>query len=153
VAGDSRGLTEVVRIVARVTGQVQVSAGGVYEFGYHVAWCPRYRRPILAGRVAARCKELTPAKASEHSWRMVALEIIPDHVRMFVRTHLSDSSSRIANQFKELSSRRLRAEFPHLPTLWSRPYFAATVGAVSAETVRRHGGTQNERPWQEERAR
>lgn len=140
MAGESRGLTEVVRIVARVTGQVQVSAGGVYEFGYHVAWCPRYRRPVLAGRVAARCKELT-------------LEIIPDHVRMFVRAHLSDSPSRIANQFKGLSSRRLRAEFPQLPTLWSRPYFAATVGAVSAETVRRHGGTQNERPWQEERAR
>jgi putative transposase len=140
VAGESRGLTEVVRIVARVTGQVQVSAGGVYEFGYHVAWCPRYRRPVLAGRVAARCKELT-------------LEIIPDHVRMFVRAHLSDSPSRIANQFKGLSSRRLRAEFPQLPTLWSRPYFAATVGAASAETVRRHGGTQNERPWQEERAR
>jgi putative transposase len=140
VARESRGLTEVVRIVARVTGQVQVSAGGVYEFGYHVAWCPRYRRPVLAGRVAARCKELT-------------LEIIPDHVRMFVRAHLSDSPSRIANQFKGLSSRRLRAEFPQLPTLWSRPYFAATVGAASAETVRRHGGTQNERPWQEERAR
>lgn len=140
MAEESRGLTEVVRIVARVTGQVQVSAGGVYEFGYHVAWCPRYRRPVLAGRVAARCKELT-------------LEIIPDHVRMFVRAHLSDSPSRIANQFKGLSSRRLRAEFPQLPTLWSRPYFAATVGAVSAETVRRHGGTQNERPWQEERAR
>jgi putative transposase len=140
VARESRGLTEVVRIVARVTGQVQVSAGGVYEFGYHVAWCPRYRRPVLAGRVAARCKELT-------------LEIIPDHVRMFVRAHLSDSPSRIANQFKGLSSRRLRAEFPQLPTLWSRPYFAATVGAASAETVRRHGGTQNQRPWQEERAR
>ena len=123
MAGESRGLTEVVRIVARVTGQVQVSAGGVYEFGYHVAWCPRYRRPVLAGRVAARCKELTRAKASEHSWRMAALEIMPDHVRLFVRAHLSDSPSRIVNQFKGLSSRRLRAEFPHLPTLWSRQYF------------------------------
>jgi putative transposase len=125
----------------------------VYEFGYHVAWCPRYRRPVLAGRVAARCKDLIRAKASEHSWRMVALEIIPDLVRLLVRAHLSDSPSRIVNQFTGLTSRRLRAEFPHLSALWSRRYSAATVGAVSAETVRRHGGMQNERLWREERAR
>jgi putative transposase len=108
---------------------------------------------VLAGRVAARCKDLIRAKASEHSWRMVALEIMPDLVRLLVRAHLSDSPSRIVNQFNWLSSRRLRAEFPHLPALWSRSYSAATVGAVSAETVRRHGGTQNEGPWREKRAR
>ena len=81
---------------------------------------------------------------------------MPHHVRLFVRAHLSDSPSRTANQFKGLTSRRLRAEFRtcvRLPTLWSRSYFAATVGAVSAETVRLYGGTQNERPWREERAR
>jgi putative transposase len=125
----------------------------VYELGHHLVWCPKYRWPVLAGRVAARCKELIRAKASEHSWRIVALEIIPDHVRLFVKAHPSDSPSRIVNQFKGSTSRRLRAEFPHLPTLWSWSYSAATVGAVSAETVRRHGGMQNERLWREERAR
>jgi putative transposase len=136
---------------------VQVSAGAVYDLGYHVAWCPWYRRPVLAGRVAGRCEELIRAKASEHGWRIVALEIMPDHVHMFVRAHPCDSPSRIASQFKGFSSRRLRAELPHLhprlPTLWSRSYFAATVGAVWAETVRRYTGTQNERPWRTECAR
>ena len=151
MAGESRGLTEVVRIVARVTGQMQVSAGGVYEPRYHVAWCPKYQRPVLAGRVAARCRDLTRAKASEHSWRIVAVEIMPDHVRLFVKAHPSDSPSPIANQFKGLTSRRLRAEFPRPPTLWSRPYSAATVGAT--ETVRPYSGMQNEGPRREERAR
>jgi putative transposase len=107
---------------------------------------------VLAGRVAARCRDLIRSKASEHSWRMVAVEIIPDLVRLLVRAHLSDSPSRIVNQFTGLTSRRHRAEFPRPPALWSRRYSAATVGAVSAETVRRHSGMQNERPWQEERA-
>jgi putative transposase len=123
----------------------------VYEIEYHVAWCPKYRRPVPAARAAARCKELIRAQASEHSWRMVAVEIMPYHERLFVRAHPSGSPSRIANQFKGLSSRRLRAEFPRPPTLWVRSYSAATVGA--AETVRRYSGMQNERPWQEERAR
>ena len=129
-------MTEVVRIVARVTGQVQVSAGGVYEPGYHVAWCPRYQRPVLAGRVAARCKDLICAKASERSWRIVAVEIMPDHVRLLVKAHPSDSPSRTASQFKGFSSPRLWAGFPRRPTLLSR-----------------YSGTQDERPWREGRAR
>ena len=84
---------------------------GCTSLGYHVVWCPKYRRPVLAGRVAARCEELIRAKASEHGWRIVALEIMPDHVHLFVKAHPSDSPSRIASQFKGLTSRRLRAEF------------------------------------------
>ena len=40
-----------------------------------------------------------------------------------------------------------------LPTLWSKSYFAATVGAVSAATVQRYIDTQYERPWRKERGR
>jgi putative transposase len=44
------------------------------------------------------------------------------------------------NRLKGRSSRILRQEFPalrsRLPTLWSRSYFAATVGAVSEQTIR-----------------
>jgi putative transposase len=131
-----------VPIVARVTRQVQVSAGGVFD-------------PVLDGRVAARCEELIRAKAAERGWRIVALEIMPDHVHLFVKAHRSDCPFRVASQFKAFISRRLRAEFPHLrprlPALWSRSYFAATAGAVCAETVRRYIGTQNERPWRKER--
>ena len=136
---------------------MQVSAGGVHDLGYHVVWCPKYRRPVLSGPVRGRCEELIRAKAAEHGWRIVALEIMPDHVHLFVKAHPSDSPSRIANQFKGSTSRALRAEFPHLrsrlPTLWSKSYFAATVGAVSAATVRRYIDTQYERPWRKERDR
>jgi putative transposase len=144
-------LTEVVRIVARVTGQVQVSAGGVYGLGYHVAWCSKYRWPVLAGRVAARCRDLIRAQASEYNWRIVVVEIMPDHMRLLVKAHPSGSPFPIGSQFKGLTSRWLRPEFPRRPTLWSRSYSAATAGA--AETVRRYSGEQNERLWREGRAR
>ena len=61
-------------------------------------------------------------------------------------------SVQVANQFKGLTV--LREEFPHLksrlPTLRSRSYFVATVGAVSASTVQRYIDTQYERPWRKE---
>jgi putative transposase len=94
-------LTEAVRIVARVTREVPVSAGGVYGLGCHVVWVPKRRRRVLGGR----CKRLIRAKADESSWRIVALEIMPDHVHMLVETHTSDCPSRVADQVKGLTWR------------------------------------------------
>jgi putative transposase len=147
-------LTEAVRIVAHVARAVQVSAGGVY------VWRPKYRRSVLVGRIAARCEGLNHAKAREHGWRIVALEIMPDHMDMFVKVHRSDRPSLLADLFKGFTLRRLQAEFPHLrsfphpwsrpPALWFRPYFTATIGAVPAETLCQYTGAQNERPWRKE---
>jgi putative transposase len=86
-----------------------------------------------------------------HGWSVVALEMEPDHVHLVVTAHPQHAPSYGANQLTGFTSPVLRGEFPHLrsrlPTLWSRSYVIATVGAVSAETVRRYIDTQNERPW------
>jgi putative transposase len=140
-----------------VARDVQVSPGGVYDIGLHVVWCPKYRRPVLTGLVATRLRNLLNAKATEHEWQIVACEVMPDHVHLFVKTRPKDSPSFVANQFKGMTSRALRAEFPHLrsrmPTLWSRSFFVASVGVVSAASVQRYIDTQYERPWRKERAR
>jgi putative transposase len=146
-----------MRIVARVAREVQVSAGEVRDLVYHVVWCPKYRRRFLADRVAARCEGLNRTKASEYGWRIMALEIMPDHVHLFVKAHRSDSSSPAASQFKGCTSRRLRADCPHLRSRllarWSWPYFAVMAGTVSAEAVRRYTGTQHGGTWRKERVR
>lgn len=133
----------------RVTRRVRTSAGAAYDLGYHVVWCPKYRRRVLGGRVAERLDELIREKANERGWTVVALEVMPDHVHLFVKHDPKSSASYVANQFKGFTSRVLREEFPHLksrlPTLWSSSYFAASVGSVSAETVRRYIDTQWER--------
>jgi putative transposase len=134
---------------------VQVSAGGVDDLRYHVVWCPKFHRPFCASRSAARCEDLIRARASAHAWLIVALEIMPGHVHSFVKAHLSDSPSSIASQFTGFTSRRLRAELPHMrsrfPDMRSRSYFAATIGAAAAQTVHRHLGTQHWQLWRKER--
>ncbi|MEU8360019.1 IS200/IS605 family transposase [Nonomuraea sp. NPDC048882] len=104
---------------------------------------------MLGGRVKARLEERIRVKAAEQGWEIVALEVMPDHVHLFVKPHPKNSPSYVANQFKGFTSHHLRAEFAHLrsqfPALWSRSCFVATVGAVSAETVRRYIETQYER--------
>jgi putative transposase len=133
-----------------VTRQVRRYSDGVYDLGLHVVWCPKYRRPVLGGPVAARLRELIAQKATEKGWEIIALEVMPDHVHLVVKHEPKASASYVANQFKGYTSRVLREEFPHLrsrmPTLWSSSFFVASVGAVSADTVQRYIDTQWERP-------
>jgi putative transposase len=150
-------LTEAVRIVTRVTGQVRVSAGDVHDFGYHVVWWPSCRRPVLLGAIAGCCEELIGAKVGQRGGWMVAPEIMPGHVHLLVKPHGCDCPPRGVGRFKGFTARRLRAGFPPLwsrrPALWSRSYFAAAVSVVLAGAVRRYLGRQDERPWRKEWAR
>lgn len=121
------------------------------DLGLHVVWCSKYRRPVFCGRVAQRLEELVRSKADERGWEIIAVEVMPDQVHLFVKHDPKVSASYVANQFKGYTSRVLRAEFPHLgsklPTLWSSSYFAASVGDVNADAVQRYIDTQWERSW------
>ena len=136
---------------------VPVPPGGVYDLGLHVVWCPTYRGQVLTGTAGVRLRELIGAKAAGRGWRIVAGVIMPGHVHLFVKTTPRESPALAAGQFRGSASRALRREVPHprsrLPALWSRSYVAARAGAVSAATVRRYPGTQDERPWRTENAR
>lgn len=118
------------------------NAGAVFSLKHHILWCPKYRRPVLTPPVDGRLKELLAEVAAEHGMTIHAAEVMPDHVHLFVESDPTLCVAEIVNRFKGRSSRILRSEFPHLrsrlPTLWSRSYFAATVGAVSEATIRRY---------------
>jgi putative transposase len=116
--------------------------GGVSSLGLHVVWCPKYRRRIPGGRVGRRLSELLEQIADEHGWQIVAKEVMPDHVHLFVRVGPTDVPAQVVRAFKGRAARVLRQEFPHLrnhaKVLWSPSYFAASVGYVSELTVRRY---------------
>lgn len=118
------------------------NVGAVFSLKYHVVFCPKYRRPVLQSPVDVRLKELFEGIASDYDLTLHAMEIMPDHVHLFVESSPMLCVAEIVNRLKGVSSRVLRQEFPflrsRLPTLWSRSYFAATVGAVSETTIRRY---------------
>jgi putative transposase len=115
---------------------------------YHLIWCPRRRKPVLVGPVAARCRELITGKCAEHGWDILALAIQPDHIHLFVRVWPSDSAAEVVKECKGITSFHLRKEFPHLlklPSTWTRSYFASTAGTVSQETIQRYTEAQTRR--------
>lgn len=115
---------------------------------YHFVFCPRYRRKVLAGEVEKRFKELLPEICQEIDVNIVALEVMPDHVHIFLNALPSISPSDIMAKVKGVTSRRLRQEFKHLchlPSLWTRSFFCSTAGNVSSETITRYIAEQKTR--------
>ncbi len=114
----------------------------VFSLKYHLVWCPKYRRSVLLPPVDARLKQLIEEVALEYDFTVHEIEVMPDHVHLFVEAGPTQHVAEIVNRFKGATSRFLREEFPHLrsklPTLWSRSYYAGTVGHVSEATVRRY---------------
>ena len=125
-----------------VVSRYTKNAGAVYSLKFHLIWCPKYRRPVLVKAVEKRLRELLAEKAEELQATIVALEVMPDHVHMFIETDPRWSISQLTRQFKGFTSHVLRNEFPslrsRLPTLWSRSYFAGSCGAVTEATLRRY---------------
>ena len=122
--------------------QYAKNSGAVFSLKYHLVWCPKYRRPVLEGAIEKRLREVLEDVRAEHGWTIHALEVMPDHIHLFIESDPIYSVAEIVNRLKGASSRILRSEFPalrsRLPTLWSRSYYAGTVGAVSDAVVRRY---------------
>lgn len=118
------------------------NAGAVFSLKYHVVWCPKYRRSVLVDPVDARLKALLRQKAAELGLTIHSMEIMPDHVHLFVEGDPTICVAEIVNGMKGFSSHALREEFPflksRLPTLWSRSYYAGSVGSVSEAVVRKY---------------
>lgn len=125
------------------------TAGAVFNLHLHMVWCPKYRRKILTGDIETRLKELLYQKAEELGVEIEGLEIMPDHVHLFVAVPPTNAPQFYANQFKGFTSRVLREEFPslktRLPSLWSRSYYVGSAGHVSAEVIQAYIEKQKER--------
>lgn len=118
------------------------SSHTVYNIGYHIVFCPKFRRKVLVEGIDARLKELFMEKADELGITIERMEVMPDHVHLFVKSKPTYAVHFVVNQLKGYSSVTLRREFPklrsRLPTLWTRSYFVESIGHISEETVKRY---------------
>ncbi len=108
---------------------------------YHFVFCPKRRRPVLVGDVKQRLQQIIFELCTEHDWRLIALEIMPDHVHLFLEVDPTFAPSVIIKRVKGRASHHLRKEFPRLlklPTLWTPSFFCATTGNASTESIRKY---------------
>ena len=128
--------------MSNASGRYTTSRHCVYNISFHLIWCPKYRRPVLIDGVDTRLKELLTEKADDLDVKIESMEVMPDHVNLFVRSNPIIPVHHIVSQFKGYSSRVLRDEFPwlrsRLPSPWTQSYYCETIGHISEGTIRKY---------------
>jgi len=81
---------------------------------------------------------------------MLALEIMPDHLHLFIGARPTHNPAQLVKRLKGNTSIQLRRCFPHLhylgyryhfkkfKNLWARGYYVGSAGHVSQEQVKRY---------------
>lgn len=123
-----------------------------YLLQYHIVWCPKFRYSVLKGNVEDELKTILCEICERYSYEINALEVMPDHVHIFVKASQTVAPCDIARTLKSISAIELFKRFPKLKqfygrcgVLWSRSYFIATVSEASAETIKKYIEEQKDR--------
>lgn len=130
-------------------GTVHRTSHQVYELMYHLVWCPKYRNPlppIVQETVGRAIQEASDT----YGFHVLELEVMPDHVHVFLEAPPTTSPGRVARILKSLSARTVFDQHPWVcsqfnKALWSPSYYVGSVGHVSEDTVREYVRTQQER--------
>ena len=115
------------------------------QITYHIVLVPKYRYKIFYDRrVKKDCELVIKNICMEHGYKVHALELIEDHVHVFLEFHPSTSLSKVIQSLKGGSSYRMFKIHPELKkrywggNLWSSGKFFRSVGNVTADTIKHY---------------
>ena len=132
------------------------AAHTVGESNLHLQFTPAYRQDIFCHPLV---RELTIAYIIERAQQMKiqvsAIDCGPDHLHVFVQNWKNWAIKDIARELQSHSSRLMRKGHLALfsaklwgKKFWSEGYFHRTVGAVTAETVKRYVAESQKKHWE-----
>ena len=105
-----------------------------YLVQYHIIWCPKFRFDVVKNNVESRLEQILREIRRTYEYESSELELMPDHVHIFVSVKPTIAPTEIVRTYKRISSIPLFKEFPSLKEfykcsgpLWSKDYFVSTV--------------------------
>lgn len=122
-----------------------------HNINYHIIWIPKFRKKILTGKVADVLKQIIEGQCQEMQCEKLALEVMPDHIHLFIGAKPTHRPCDIIHKLKGNTSIQLRRVFPNLKylgysqhygkgfdALWATGYYCGSAGHVSADAVARY---------------
>lgn len=109
-----------------------------YHIFYHLVWIPKYRHKVLGEPVKQRLEGILMEIAKEKGLDIEGMEVMPDHIHLFVSSPPQNSPSLLVNWFKGISSRVYNHRFKDIHLKWTNAYYVGTAGTVSKETIQRY---------------
>lgn len=123
---------------------IRVGGHSKFNINYHLVWIPKYRKKLLVNpKLKAILEEIIRGQSEDRGWRVIALEIMPDHIHLFLSVPPHTPVEKVVNLLKGNTSIQLRRIFPELKAkvkdhLWARGYYVSTAGFVSQEQVKKY---------------
>lgn len=119
--------------------------GYVYNVHYHLIWVTKYRKPIFVTDEKRQVmKDLLTKLANLNEITIQEIEVMDDHIHLLVSFPPRLSITNVVKAFKGASARLWFQQFPETKQLlwgehlWSRSYYAGTVGNMSKEVVQKY---------------
>ena len=128
----------------------------IYEYKYHVVFCPKYRYRIFKEEVAEYTRQqiYSHCQQKEHI-EVLELNIQADHVHLVVSIAPKYAVSEFMGYLKGKLALRLLRQYEHLGKrywgrhLWSRGYCVSTIG-LAEEKIRKYVQWQEAQEKQDE---
>jgi len=124
--------------------ELQHNRNSVFQIAYHFVWCVKYRKPILINQLTEDIKEMFLRIAEDNNFNIEQMEIMPDHVHLFVTATPNHLIVDMIKTLKGVSARFLFKKHPETKEhlygghLWNPSYYVGTVGHISEETIKKY---------------
>lgn len=113
---------------------------------FYIAWTTKYARDVIDCDIENIIKKTINKICCENEWALLNLVINKNYVQLTIKCGVIESASYIVAQIKSATSHEIRKEFPHiwsrLPNLWTRSFFASTVGCVDLDKIKSYVESQ-----------
>ena len=86
----------------------------VYNMSFHIVWVSKYRKKILVYPVDDYLKKIINDKSTDFEVSIEEIEVMPDHVHLFVKTSTLINISKYIGTLKGYTSYVLRKKFINL---------------------------------------
>jgi putative transposase len=117
----------------------------ITEIGYHIVLVTKFRHCVFKSGVDVILKNIIGEICLTYDWKIHSLEVMEDHIHVFLQVGPNDIPSNIVKTLKSISAVRIFYAFPKLKIqkfwgsgLWSRGYYIGTCGNMTKDVIKKY---------------
>lgn len=121
----------------------------VSQLAVHIVWCTKYRHKVLINLAEEIVKQTIAEACIAYNYKLIALEVMPDHVHCLVQLPPTEAPTNVAKTLKSLTAIAVFNKCKLLKQnkfwgsgLWSNSTYYGSVGETTAEIVKNYVNTQ-----------
>jgi putative transposase len=105
----------------------------------------KFREKMLGGEIGIKLKEIIGKICEDYEWKVEALEVMEDHIHLFVSCPPKYAPAQVMNIIKSLTAKELFEKFPGLRKvqwsgrIWADEYYGGSSGErVTKELIQKY---------------